>query len=350
MPLAPVNEHGAHLYYEDTGPIDGAFTTLIVMHGTGVNGAIFHRMLPFARTNNLRIVLVNRRDYPNSTPLSDVELALLDAESTPESRSAFFLARGLELAEFLAWFARTQGIRPKTEVDGHTQGGMGLVAWSSANNVAMAMFGNLDVVPAQTLSAIEPYLRTYIHYDGPRWAAGYPPIKDFFEPKPLANPALSDDEKFEQFKHWVSAYHDHPNIASRSVYGLTHDIAKEPAPTFDRMSVEDAAATGARFALFHSEKLIRATDPPVLARNRERALGAEECVNRLADVPVKLLQCEKSLWEMISVMWEMQDAYGERTRAKKPVRKMEFHMLEGSSHFAHWDEPERLTERFAQLV
>jgi hypothetical protein len=193
-------------------------------------------MLPFARPNSLRIVLVNRRDYPHSTPLSCAELALIGPDASLEDRAAFFRARGVELANFLAWFACAQDIHPTEEVDGRTSGGMAIAAWSSANNVAMALFGNLDTLPKETLHAIRPYLRTYIHYgatfrtvcirlarsrapriDGPRWAAGYPPvvIEGFHEPKPLANAALTEDERLEQFKVRPSAIRalPGPNLA-----------------------------------------------------------------------------------------------------------------------------------------
>jgi hypothetical protein len=99
------------------------------------------------------------------------------------------------------------------------------------------------------------------------------------------------------------------------------------------MNATDAAETACRIALFRSEKLLRVTPLAVLACNRERALYGTACLRELPDVSVKLLQCERSLWEMISIMWEMQDTYDARTRAGEQARKMEFHMLEGSSHF-----------------
>lgn len=37
MPTAPVNDAGAELYFEDTGPPTGVaqYTTLVLIHGTG---------------------------------------------------------------------------------------------------------------------------------------------------------------------------------------------------------------------------------------------------------------------------------------------------------------------------
>ncbi|TFY79113.1 hypothetical protein EWM64_g4895 [Hericium alpestre] len=101
MPLAPVKEEGAQLYYEDSGPVEGVhYTTLVLVHGT----AIFHPMMPFAEPNGLRIVAVNRRNYPVSTADTAEDLLAIAKGSPAETQSAFLARQGLEIAEFLSWF------------------------------------------------------------------------------------------------------------------------------------------------------------------------------------------------------------------------------------------------------
>lgn len=84
------------LYFEDSGAPESSsdYVTLILVHGAMVNSGmpsapdrfgfeqgysymcsgVFRRMLPFASANNLRLVLVNKRDYRGSTPYSQEEL------------------------------------------------------------------------------------------------------------------------------------------------------------------------------------------------------------------------------------------------------------------------------------
>ena len=122
-------------------------------------------MVPFAAPNNLRLVLLNRRDYPGSTPLSDDDLRLLSEDSTPEDNALFLRLRALELSEFLAWYIRKEAIPPTRKLNsGGNVGGMSIVAWSSANNLVLALLGNLEAVPQDARNFLEPYLHTYIHF------------------------------------------------------------------------------------------------------------------------------------------------------------------------------------------
>ena len=66
-------------------------------------------MITFADRHNLRIVRVNLRDYPGSTPYSPAELEVIHNGSYNE-QVAFVKARGLELGAFLAWLIRTTDI------------------------------------------------------------------------------------------------------------------------------------------------------------------------------------------------------------------------------------------------
>ncbi|KZV59929.1 hypothetical protein PENSPDRAFT_694721 [Peniophora sp. CONT] len=365
MPLAPVSAtsddsgSGIQLYYEDSGapPDCAVYTTLVFLHGTGFSGAIFHRLLPFASTIGLRLVLVNRRDYPGTTPLSDNDISLVAEGSSQEENEEFLFERALELTRFLAWFVREGNVPPiSNSGTDERKGGLSIVAWSSSNTVVMSLMANLARVPDDLRDALEPYIRSYIHYDGPRWALGYPDSEHFVLAHPLMDASLSEDEKFARFKHWVSAYYDHPDIASRELSCLTEDMTStERTSTSDRLTAEEDAATSSYYALVHGERFVRALSPSVLLRNRNRALFEydPEHITGLdlwPKVPVKMLQCEKSLWDMISALWETEDAYKTSLLEKRPVRQMEFHILEGCNHFAHWDDPEKTIKCLAKIA
>ncbi|KAI0066921.1 hypothetical protein BV25DRAFT_1820041 [Artomyces pyxidatus] len=357
MPVAPVDKSGVELFFEDTGaPGDGSYQTIVIIHGTGIHGAIFHPILQYAKPLNLRVVLVNRRDYRGSTALSNDELDLLrPPNTTPETQAAFLRARGLEVAEFLAWFARTERI-PSIEQGG----GLSVVGWSSANGLLLAMFANLDAVPQETLEAVEPYLHTFIHFDGPRWTLGYAWLDCF--PRRFANTLhMSEDERFDAFKEWVAPYYAHPYLTTSSYNrdpstDLTTDIATNPAPekvsTFDRMTREEQESVSARFALFGSEGLVRNVLPGVWKRNMRKALfgeGLEEM--QWKRVKVVFLQCSESLWETTSAMWEVEEVYENKQRdGDTRGRKMQFHLMKEANHMPMWDQPERLTKLLAECV
>ncbi|KAI0052195.1 hypothetical protein FA95DRAFT_1586852 [Auriscalpium vulgare] len=359
MSTLPVSDKGTYLYYEDTGPLERPYTTYILVHGTAVHGAIFHRLLPFAQSKKLRLVLVNRRDYPGSSPITDEELApITPPNATNDTQAAFVRSRGVEIAEFLARFIREKDVPPVQHVDGRTIGGLALIGWSSANGTLAGMFGNLDAVRTEARETVGPYLRNYIHFDGPRWALGFPHLEPFS--RPFANPDLTDDDRMVVFGEWVSAYYQHPFL-SRASYArvpsdLTSDIPANPPPdkvaTFARMSQEEKDGVLSRYALFHSEMRVRAIDPAVFKRNMLRAFfGDDGALMAWRDTRVQFLQCSESLWETMSVMWEVESEYQRRRQAgDRKGRSMEFHLMRDANHIPMWDQPERLLNKFIELV
>ncbi|KAI0265055.1 hypothetical protein BC834DRAFT_879885 [Gloeopeniophorella convolvens] len=345
MPTAPVDSIGTIFYYEDTGTLEGPYTTLVLVHGTGVHGAIFRPMYSFAAENRWRLIVPNRRDYPGTTPFSDEELATIMVGCSDEAGDSFLRARALEVAEFLAWFVRTQDIHPVShDENGDIVGGLVLLGWSSGNGTLLSLFANLEYVPKETRDVIEPYLRSYIHFDGPRWSLGFPHVERF--PRPLMNPKLNEDQRWEAFKFWVSAYYLHPAIETRSYEGLATDPSPDRAATFDCMSLEDQEATTSRTALFHSEMLVRVISPRVYNANTHRALFERKW---WSNIPVKMLQCKYSLWEMLTGMWEVEQLYTEKRREGVDCREMEFALME-ANHVPQWDQPRDLAERVADLI
>ena len=180
MPLATVKNGTLCFSYEDSGPLSGSYTTLVMVHGTGFHNGeqgfvvyltclirtripvgIFLPMIPFAAANRVRLVLINRRDYPGSTPLSDAELAQLGSPHLP-TRAKALAQQGIDIGLFLAWLVREEKI-PAMSVNwrGKRQGGIVLVAWSLAHTPLAGFLASADMLPADALRTLEPCLRAY---------------------------------------------------------------------------------------------------------------------------------------------------------------------------------------------
>jgi len=71
--------------------------------------AIYRPMIPYAAARNVRLILVNVRDYPGSTPYSPSELAALNSSNLKE-QWAMLNERGQEAAAFLLWFIQKERI------------------------------------------------------------------------------------------------------------------------------------------------------------------------------------------------------------------------------------------------
>ena len=80
-------------------------------------------MLPFAAAYRARLILVNRRDYPGSTPFSDTELASLGSGGL-RTRAKALAQQGLDIGLFLAWLVREENTPPVSiDRDGNRRGG-----------------------------------------------------------------------------------------------------------------------------------------------------------------------------------------------------------------------------------
>lgn len=120
-------------------------------------------MVPFAEEHNLRIVRVNLRDYPGSSPYtpSEVDAFLSEDRKVVESAVQQY---GAEVAAFLAWFAEMHDIPlPRWNPDTRTkEGGMAVFVWSSTSSAIISMLAHASDLPKKTLNTLETYLRACI--------------------------------------------------------------------------------------------------------------------------------------------------------------------------------------------
>lgn len=123
--------------------------------------AVFKRLLPLASQYNIRLVLVNRRDYPNSSPYTDKDLEKLNS-SDDWAQDEFAKGRAQEYATFIRRFVEQEST-PEMTVDGK-DGGIVLLSWSSGVAYTIPLLSFADSLPEDLRDAIEPYLRLYVSF------------------------------------------------------------------------------------------------------------------------------------------------------------------------------------------
>lgn len=126
--------------------------------------AVYRPMIPYAAAHNLRLVLLNMRGYPGSTPYTQGELESL--KSDLETQQASLAARGAEIAVFLRWFIETEKLPPIREDTGSERlvGGLSLLSWSGGNGPMLAMFAHADKLAGETRQLLNLYLRSFVIY------------------------------------------------------------------------------------------------------------------------------------------------------------------------------------------
>lgn len=119
----------------------------------------FQRLLPLAGKYNIRIVVPNRRHYPNSSPYSNEELNRIK-DNDPEVLTEFAKERAEEYATFIKNFVQQNGVPPIGE-DGKS-GGVVLMTWSAGVYYALQILAFADAIGIELRRQIEPYFRSFI--------------------------------------------------------------------------------------------------------------------------------------------------------------------------------------------
>lgn len=127
---------------------------------------IFRRLVPFAQPNNLRLIRLNWREYPGSSPYSQEEVDTIHS-GNQDKQAEFVKKIGRQLAAFLEYAVRNLDI-PKLEVvDGRKRGGLAVLSWSMGNVWAMSFLGNAQTLSEETNILLGNYLRTFILFGIP---------------------------------------------------------------------------------------------------------------------------------------------------------------------------------------
>ncbi|KAH9945645.1 hypothetical protein B0H21DRAFT_744030 [Amylocystis lapponica] len=361
MPLAPVNDEGAQLFFEDTGapPNSSTYPTLVLVHGTVFYSGIFSRMLPFVAAHKFRLVTVNLRDYPKSTPFSATDLAVIQSGDFT-SQSALIAARGVEIATFLEWFIKEHNIPPLSVAaspDGTgdiVTGGVSVSGWSYGNAIILSFLAHADMLSEQTRVFLESYLRTYIMYDATCYAFGIA--------YPLRDPSVGTlKHASDEVGIALSSYYAYsPRILSNlDSFSTTEELLVEMAksqnpivdqpphqlPTLLRMSAEEIASCVDKEGAPRSHMpLLTTINSEVYAANMHDALIVPKAWLQMRTVAV---WCDMSVCDTVFAAAQL------TTMLKtwpSTGRKVEVRRMKGANHFPHWDSPESTVEYFASVI
>ncbi|EIM81547.1 uncharacterized protein STEHIDRAFT_161731 [Stereum hirsutum FP-91666 SS1] len=342
---------------QDTGAPGGRsdYKTLVIVHGTASPGDIFYRLLPFAPHYNTRIILVNRRDYPGSTPLTDSERQLLasalsDTAEAAENIRSYMKDRARELYDFLCEFAISEDI-PK--ISG--QRGITLVGWSLGATFVTALLAHLETFEGDQLT-LRAYLNKFILLDPSYGVLGFPHHESVR--MPIEDPTFTGAS--EEVVAWITGYYDHslpPSYPSTPLTDpkleLSHTPLASPPPTITAIPPEElqtvfyappAMPDGSDMMLYTAGQQLGLFED--MRRKAIYVTSSEDVTVEgkkwRESVDVRVIWCDRTVWGM---PWGIPKLYREieDAKARKELRvgKVSLVRMRGSNHYVHWDEPER---------
>ncbi|KAI0755694.1 Alpha/Beta hydrolase protein [Fomes fomentarius] len=359
----PSNEN-LHIHHDSGSPQsseDPNYTTLILVHGFGWSSEVWKRLLPFAPSHNVRIVSVNRRDYPGATPYTDRDRALLQtaADATESSVAleallTFMNERARELHDFLVEFVRSNKI-PVARHEANA-GGIVIVGWSLGAAWMTALLANVGSFPVGDVK-LGDYIRRIVFLDPAYHSLGYPlppPPADAWNP--FMDYSLAPEDAMKAFAVWASGYFSHSSADSFEQLEIRKPL-DSPPPTITTMSPEELAMihmSECDSMLHHN-----ALKCGVFGRLRKDALllhggqGSKEGNNLLlaagdewSTVEIRHVLCERSLWETHYGLFSLRAEIEENAKAGKAIRKVTYRRVPDANHFGLWEFPERTLHTF----
>ncbi|KAF5340475.1 hypothetical protein D9758_014555 [Tetrapyrgos nigripes] len=345
----PVDALGTELFYVDSGPPvpDSNYTTVILIHGSGINGKIFEHLVPFAQASSssnsnhgnhgLRLIIPNRRDYTFSTPYTDSELEDLKA-----GKEEALQRTGKEMVEVCKYLIERKMVCKITDdgegkgkgggKTGGKKGGIVFLGWSMGNATVLSLFGWPEAVPSQggngkeDLELLDAYVRRMI-----LWG-------EFEIPEEMAS----------NFGEWVTDYWDHPDLslreASSACLEYTTKRPKNSRPSIRNLVVEDPnpnSTTLPGSGLPRSDIF----EPAAQGRS-EMPMYFEPMQGTIKK------QAYKALWNpdpeggfvlpKVDVVW--------LTGTKAPWYCVWGWEIDGANHLAQWDEPEKFWSALVDAV
>ncbi|KAH9893208.1 Alpha/Beta hydrolase protein [Cubamyces lactineus] len=351
----------------DSGAPKGCtnYQTIVVIHGYVWHGGIFSKLLPLADRQGVRVILLNRREYPGSTPYTAEERALLPSvtdkpptddtviRSATEMLETFMQQRARELYECLQTLVMDRSIPPIRS--GTEPSGIILVGWSLGAMWMTALLSHVAHFPVDKVN-LRDYMRRIVLFDPPACLLGYPyPEQDPYNP--FYDTSLTYEERGRFFTNWITSYFSHGDTLETFERRRASQV---PPPTLASMSAEDFQSTvhvppgvpgGSDWMLLHGcfmfdifSKLRLGAfflSPGQNGEAATRPIGDE-----WRDVEVHYIWGDHSIWEAPYCAMMMRQEIDMAEKEEPQLRPITIQRLKGANHFAQWDYPTETLEAF----
>ncbi|KAJ7021455.1 hypothetical protein C8F04DRAFT_1273673 [Mycena alexandri] len=341
---------GVELSYIDSGPpaAHGPYTTIFSIHGMIFSNVVFQQMMALAPTQHytqgVRIVAINRRGFPGSTPFTPEELNVtLTGGSGDAEREVQVEARGHEIAMFIAIFIQKFDLPPFSGAG--RPGGVVLFGWSVGAPFTTFAIANADTLPEATREVLRSHVRSLILYEAAPIAIGLPtPAQNW---TPLVDSTIPASLQLGAFSQWVTAYFDHASTTNKDLDSLSWVITSPsrvptlyeiPAAQLTAMiQLGPAASTDLPFLFFFGNQLLSTyrkafydSSTATLFPNMKRAVL---CGNKTAAFGIA------GLWAV-----EADQA------TSSPQTEVTYEMMSGTNHLGPWDDAAKVLETVIRLA
>ncbi|KAJ6579505.1 hypothetical protein DFH09DRAFT_913244 [Mycena vulgaris] len=323
-PLPSVSIPGKHIAftYTDSGaPNTQNYTTLILVHGHTWHSGVFKKLAPLAATHSVRIICINRREYPGSTEHTDEELEVYRVGSL-EERKTLMQEEGLNLALCVNGIIQQCALPPN----------VALAGWSLGNTFTLAAMASIPSLPSDVQEKLKSHLQTFILWEPPSEALGIKsPPKQYV---PLYDTNIDPAQRGRVFGQWVTSFFKHdlsvPHDADKKLKYKLEEALEEPKPTFHDMpfpeleTITNFAAGGKCDTI-----LIEPPFQPVVDEIIKTALFTPKIREAWGNPKVAYMYGEANTWNVLWAVWDIEERV-QNAGGKAPIT---FRPIAEANHF-----------------
>ncbi|KAL1718168.1 hypothetical protein EV715DRAFT_291442 [Schizophyllum commune] len=319
--------HGSSFNILDTGAPDSdstGYLTLVFLHGYGIPSiGITERIASLAPAEGVRLIAVNRRGYPGSSPYNAAELDNLE-HGTLEERAAIYRDEGHHYAHLLDALVQDRTIGA---------GGAALVAWSIANAHLSATIAAVHELPDAVRERLRKHVKAFIYFEAVPKPMGLSNPSDGYIP---ADPEASG--------HWFASYFVH-DLALRDVSKLEKQHPDPTRPATDAAEGFYEKCADIVGAGRSDELLFKPDMLPHLRAARDKAMFDGEVRRAWGSPKAAYVWGGSSVWTSVWMAWALEDEYKAREQ-QKGTPELVFEVIEEGNHYAVFDQPNETLKAF----
>ncbi|KAJ7235286.1 Alpha/Beta hydrolase protein [Mycena haematopus] len=317
--------------YTDSGAVagGGSYTTLVIVHGHTFHSGTFQRLNPLAQPNSLRIISVNRREYPGSSPYSAEELTVF-ADGNDTERASLLEQQGRDLAMFVDSLI--------TELSIPQAGGIALIGWSMGALFVLALIACIETLPIATQERLSSRVHSVIMLQAPSLALGLPIPSGWLIPH--TDPKVDPAARGPAFAKWVSSHFIHGDLSTRNMDNLTYNNIDPNKPsTIETLKPEEFFAMTDFSPADKYDSLLGF--PPfegLVFKQTNKALFDSTVRGAWSAAQFWTVYGSAENWSVIYGSWFLED---KSHAMNDPKLAINFRLIEGCNHFLVWEDPEK---------
>ncbi|KAJ3928041.1 MAG: Alpha/Beta hydrolase protein [Lentinula lateritia] len=339
MDTPPVLTSKIHNYtfaYYDSGPIQGSYITLVVVHGNTYHAGTFLSLFPAASKFQFRVILVQRRLYPGSTSYTEDETSII-LEGTDEERKKVLDLDGELLSQFVV-----------NMVNEHNLDKVAVIGWSAGTCYLNAIIDSIRRLDQKSQEQLQKHVHALIHWDPPASVMGLddPPTGGWL---PLYDLTLSPEQRGEEFGKWLSYHYPHPDLDKRDPNNLIYKLeAPIKTPSFSNISISQLLSMVDFSANPRGDSAVGGPFyRPILFDRQRRALFDVQVRKLWKNAKFCCIYGDHSPWNVQWTVWCFEKQIKEEGNKDIDIH---FRAMKGANHFVMSDDPELILGTVQSLM